>query len=282
MPELDAILQPDTLRTGRTPAWAFFPKLRLLLGWGIGVRETLGDERFDARTMFLLRERNVNLGPDEQLFVNEMAAHDATRPVRPFYLRSLAVNSCRIAAANALTVDFAGPKLCTESPCFHALEANDDLRLACSCGPTDVRGIEIERRIQSMKPEHASQLPRFGISEDDVSAFMNRPDGAPQDPRETAFFTYLKGATQSFHERRLRELVVDVAARPASFPIRLAELALRRNAGCAADGSLPDYDMASLTADTCLEIASREATEQVFDATWVPVLRFDADGLKLY
>lgn len=294
MAELDAILQPEEYRHVEAPEWVFLPNLRLLLGWGPGLWETLGDRMSAVRSMFvILNKRRPGLEEMEGFF-RWLVRYDADRPPMPFYARFLDDGTCGTLRANDICRHFAGPdshKL-HDPACGHPIEANENYRVTHHVSEDQILSLVVEKRTKSLKPEFQAKMGEFGLAH--ARGTGRRAERKPADQKrvrrqrdgsEQAFAEYLDGLKAEYRAVHVLELLGEPASRPHRFLIRMAELERGRLEAVARGKNDNDgvpyrpYEADELLLETCHSIASAEATDLAFDYAWKPVLRFDWTGL---
>lgn len=91
MAELEVIIQPYAYRSAnKPPAWAFFHHLRLLLGWGEGLWETLGDSMNRVHAAFVVFEPSSEISPFQlNGFIDRVEAYHLDKPRTPFCVHVL-------------------------------------------------------------------------------------------------------------------------------------------------------------------------------------------------
>lgn len=296
MAELDAILQPEEFRAAdQIPRWAFFRNLRLLLGWGDGLWETLGDGMSAVRTVFV---RGLPTHAPVPVGMNGFTAwredFDADRPPMPFYARSVTDVNCMRIAANQLCEAYGGHPVCPETPCHHPVEANMDYRVAREAGTGGSASIVIEKRAKTLKPEHRAAMAKIGLIP--VRGTGKRTSAKPADekrergertPFEQGFADHMSRLKEAYRAERIPELLVDPAKRPSNFLVEMARqerLRLQLVAQKINDASKQPYrpySQEELLLATVQGIADIEATALAHDYVWTPAARFDASGLTM-
>lgn len=294
MAELDTILQPAEYRREDAPEWVFVPSLRLLLGWGEGLWETLGDRMTAVRTLCLVWNPGGAALEELRAFFRWIDRYDADRPPMPFYARILDDASCQALHANDVCKAFVGPSAhaLNDRACGHPIEANEEYRVTHEVSEDRLLQLFVEKRTKSLKAEFRAKMEGFGL--EPVRGTGRRSERKPADEKrvrrlrnesEQAFAKHLDGLKQGYHAKRLLQLLEAPAARPPRFLVRMAELERSRLEAVARGKHDNDgmpyraYRADELVAATCHSIASSEATEIAFDYEWRRLLRFDRRGL---
>ncbi len=296
MGDLDVIIEPTQHPSPmqRPPAWAFFPRLRLLLGWGYELCEALGAQMSAVRTVFVYGRRRQDPMPrDMPEFLMWREAYDRERPPMPFYARSVTRGGpCISMAVNHICTKYSGPYICPPGPCYHPVEASMDYRVGCAINGDNHASITVEKRAKTLKPAHAAKMAELGLPHKYGTGNRSKPQPAdqPSEPsernrNERAFQSYLDRLKQAYHDTRLQELLTDPTARPPYFLVQMAKMT-RERLEAVAQGKNDmhrkrhrPYEETELLFDTCHAVASIEATGLAFDYQWKPVFRFDETGL---
>lgn len=294
MADLDVIIQPESFRLNpQWPAWAFFPNLRLLLGWGEGLWEVLGDRMAAVRTVFVRGQRpQTPVPPGMNEFVAWREDYDSVRPPMPFYARSVTDVNCMRIASNEVCFHYGGPSICPDAGCHHPLEANQAYRIARLVGADGVVSIVIERRSKTLSPVYQAKMEEFGLVHEHGVGKRTSPKLADErrirrqrNSNEQAFAQHMSLMKNTYRERRLDELLLDAASRPPDFLVEMARQARYRlelmAQGFKNEMGLPHamYTKDELLFATAIAIADTEATALAHDYAWTPVLGFDASGL---
>ena len=294
MAELDTILQPETFRFNpQAPAWAFFPNLRLLLGWGEGLWETLDERLSAARTVIMYGEHpqaTMPAGMDE--FIKWREDYDASRPPMPFYARGMTAVGCVRIAANVVCQAYGGPADCPLSGCHHPLEANQEYRVARLVGVDGAVTITIEKRIKSLNLEHRTKMAELGLAHERGTGkrALRKQLGEKRarrrrNPNEQAFAEQMSKMKEAYRARRIDELHTDLSSWPPEFLVEMArqeryrlELVAQRFNNEEGEPHRA-FTAEELLLATAKAVADTEATALAHDFTWKPVVSFGAAGL---
>ncbi len=296
MAELDVVLQPEHFRFEGAPRWAFFPRLRLLLGWGDGLQETLGDQMTAIRTVFCLAQHAPPPVTAIGNFITWLEAYDAERPPMPFYARVLDVSMCRHLYTNDLCTSFEGPVEHAHQGygSNHPIEANANYRVAHGVHDDGRLWLSIEKRFKTLKPEFEAKMIELGLPHEHGTGKRSQPKPANEkrtrrqrNPNEQAFAAYLTEIKNNHVALRVPELLLDAKSRPPRFLVQMAELERSRMEAVACgkndNNGVPhrDYTEEELLHATCHSIASAEATDLAFAYAWSPVCQFDDRGFTM-
>lgn len=300
MAELDPIIQPEEFRAdGGPPDWVFFHGLRLLLGWGDGLWETLGDGLSRIRTVFVIHHAaQMALQKELESLFEWIDGYDADRPPMPFYARVLhdKGHACTCAYANDVCKAYAGPPShALHGPeAYHPIEANENYRVAHGVSEDHLPYLRVEKRAKTLKPEFQDTMAEFGLAH--ARGVGRRSDPKPAGEKrvrrqrkqaEQAFAAHVEGLKKAYREERYLQLLADPASRPPRFLVAMAEQARLRLEDVARGKNGQDglpyapHTGDELLARTAHAIASAEATDLAFDYAWTPVVRFDRRGLVI-
>lgn len=297
MAELDAILQPVEFRSDAgAAAWVFFPRLRLLLGWGDGLGETLGDQMTAIRTAFCLAQFASPPVVEISEFISWLQDYDRNRPPMPFYARVLDASSCRHLYANDLCTAFAGPPDHAHHGygSHHPLEANANFRVSHGAHDDGRLWLAIEKRFKTLKPKFVAKMAELDLPHEHGTGKRSQAKPANEkrtrrqrNPNEQAFAAYLEDLKKDHVVMRVPELLLDAASRPPRFLVQMAELERARMEAVARgkndNNEVPyqPFTEEELLLATCHAIASAEATDLAFAYAWSPVCQFDDRGLTM-
>ncbi|WKZ28687.1 MAG: hypothetical protein QY323_04075 [Patescibacteria group bacterium] len=297
MAELDAILQPEEFRPdGAVAAWAFFPRLRLLLGWGDGLWEALGDQMTAIRTLFCFACHAPPPVLEIGSFIAWLEAYDAERPPMPFYARMLGAASCQYLYANDICTSFAGPADHAHQGygSNHPIEANANFRVAHGAHDDGRLWLSIEKRFKTLKPEFVAKMAELDLPHEHGTGKRSQAKPANEkrtrrqrNPDEQAFALHLTELKKNHVVLRVPELLLDASTRPPRFLVQMAELERVRMEAVARgkndNNGLPyqPYSDEELLLATCHAVASAEATDLTFVYAWSPVCQFDDRGLTM-
>lgn len=299
MADLDVILQPEEYRTSdqkQVSAWAFFPNLRLLFGWGDGLWETLGDRMSAVRTAFVIVKPSRPIQRELEAFFGWLDSYDERRPPMPFYARALqdSGHDCLRLHANDICTTFAGPPrhALHGQDSHHPLEANANYRVAHAVSDDRRICLTVEQRFKTLKPEFTAKMDELGLAHEHGTGKRAQPKPADQkrerrqrDGNEQAFVRYVEDRKEGYRVTRVLDLLGDPASRPARFIVQMAELERSRSEAIARgkrdNGGTPyrPYTEDELLLATCHSVVAAEATDLAFDYAWRPVRAFDARGL---
>lgn len=278
--ELQHTLQPDQFRTRDIADWAHFPYLHLLLGFGPGVMETLGEKICGLRNVF------VHVVPNampSKLVIEYVENCWEQWPVPGF--------------TPSLMIEYASPKN------FARFTENGDEASAFyarNCGPHDLCvdgwrvahqgfGVDcvfmLQQQKKNLRPELIEEMKNRGLDyARGTGKRADRPD-RQRTPDEQEFAKFVSVWKQEYIIRRL-----DILLRlPSSRPPDWGELVRRharedfgkttqsevRAARTKHDGRVrKKRTRDQLIESACRAVAHREASAAVFDSTWETVFAF--------
>jgi hypothetical protein len=170
MAELDVTIQPYAYRTAsKPPAWAFFHHLRLLLGWGEGLWETLGDRMNRVRAAFVIFEPSRTVSPTELGgYIERVETYRVDKPRSPFCVHVLRQGEIACSRLHTNDLDRSGDDPATHAlhgpEAHHALKGDARFRVAHSVEDDQIV-LTIERHYRVLNPGWTPVLrfDRYGL-----------------------------------------------------------------------------------------------------------------------
>lgn len=279
MKRLEHITQPHAFRgPDERPAWMHVPKLNLLLGWGDGLRETLGKGYPAAVRNVFVPVWDID-GFEDPVpypfgdFIDALYAYFAGREVLPF----IRVISARHCLAAWILPQGEVEWEATEHGLRRTFVEDQDYRIRL-----DAARVRLERRSKRLKPMFAEIKDSFERTHSTV-----RPPGKKRSAAEHGFAEVMDTLKRHFHVERKAELLTRPDLRPADFDeIRMTQLRTRTGElqrGKNGDDGLPKrpFTDEELLERTCHAIADREANDLTFDYAWNEVACATPDGVTL-
>jgi hypothetical protein len=280
------VSQPDKFRhDGDVPDWIWFPNLRLILGWGHGLWETLANRLMGVRHVFFLLGDGPRTGPAIEGLMDCRQRHFDFSPLQGIEPPLLVEATGRPVTVRYRMGDIGraepAPVHCPGG--LHVIVPDGEYAVRHGVADEDP-ALALCRRERTLKPQFQTKLAELGLRyESGVGKRDVRPDGQ-RTPPEQAFAEWVARYKHAFIARRTAELMKDEAARPADFAaMRAAHVRARTGAiqRRKRDGKgVPHrpYKEEDLLRRTCGEVARREATAMMFDARWHEIAVLTAGG----
>ena len=288
MNALSMFLQPHDYRRGLGgPEWVFFPHLGLLLGWGSGLREVLGQGLFGLRNIYVLSHEDRYLLEFGRFIAHFDLHHkELCKQHLPYFVEYIGFHGIALCPHGA---NYDWKLAHTSQPSLsHILEADKDYRVTHS-SPGNIPSLVLERRRKVLKPEFRQKMIELGLShEHGVGKREKDLDGkrSQRTPEEQQFTVFLDTVKKEYVGQRTAELLISHEKRPAHFDV-IRDQAFRRRQGEVQrhklDGDGVPYRIFSpreLEQRTCEVVAKSEAADSVFEHHWHPLYLLHADGIS--
>lgn len=268
----DPILQPEGFRAeSDVPEWVHFPLLHLLLGWGPGVWETIGDGIAGLRHVFLPVHAAARRPPIAAVidWRDRYYMFSKLREQAP----PLVIEG--VGGRNVLFDLGDGGLKTADAPCAdgaaHVIVPDGEYLVLHEHGEAG-SVITLARRTKALKAEYRAKLAALGSAEDAARTFA----------------AHVAKTKATYVERRTKELLKDAARRPPDFGERMAahvrsrmgEIERRKRDGLGRPKR--PYPPDELLRRTCGEIARTEATDLMFDYGTKVVCILSADGFRTF
>ncbi len=279
---LEFIQQPWGFRRDKTqPDWLHFPRLRLLLGWGPGIREYFRKSSLSGlRTIVIPESADISRPPlvwlmtwyDEHFLFNTrlrenappLAVFSAGKQNQCFRLGDEGLHKTELDS----TIKGLFPV--STSPEFGVRHAVDD----------DGSRLVLVQRSKRLKAKYQERMKQFGLV---YAPGTGKRDNSPDDqrtPSEQHFVEFISAIKHEYIEKRARELEKHPGLRPPNYEERRkahirSRLGEMQRGKCDREGrSKRPYTEEALTKRVCGEIARLESTNEMYDFTWIDVYAF--------
>lgn len=263
------ILQPEQYRPvvesalwgqQKNPRWIFYPDLHLLLGWGDGIWETLGEKLSGVKYCF-------NLSADLETVV----AIESFRAWHTDYHKN---------AANRPTLSIYYNNHCRHKCDDHVLDFESMYRvqhlvlMRMEFDPIPCCSLEVRTKV--LKPEHRLVMEKFGLVYEPGTGRIRLGGGERRDRNELEqrWATYVSRIKAEYVEKRATALLADPSCRPPQFALARQKM-IRSRAGEIERGKkngqgLPhiEYTKEELDRGAAHGIARKEATDSMCDFSW--------------
>ncbi len=271
-------------RIPEKPDWLFLPKLHLLLGWGQGLWDL--PNLMSIRHAFFLQSVAQPTPPIESVLDCrrrhfEYSPQRGTEP--PIVIEGSGMHTAIRYELNAIGRVEEKHVRCPGD--IHVIVPGGEYAVRHDPLGDDV-GLSLCRRVRTLKPQFQGLMKTFGlVYEPGVGKRGAKPDGQ-RTPQEQEFAEWMSKFKAQYIEGRVPKLMKDPAARPADFDaLRLAHIrsrlgAIQRGKRDSTGKPHRPYTDDALLRVTCGEVAGREATEQMFDASWTPVISYSSKGFS--
>ncbi len=273
---LASIQQPIKFRDRElVPKWVHFPRLRLLLGWGPGLRETLGSSVSGLRDVIIPENAGIIRPPlkwlmtkyDEHYLFNTRLCEIA--PQLSIIGVGAQCHSYRLDDTGLVKVDLNIPKnghfSIVSDPEYAVRYANDEQGVV----------LTVLRRTRHLKKKYQVQMKQLGLAYASGTGKWSKNPDSQRTPNEQRFAEFLSAVKREYIEKRVRDLEKEPRLRPPDFDgrckarvrSRLGEI--QRGKRDADGKNKHPYTEEALIRGTCIEIARREATDATYDFAWV-------------
>ncbi len=285
LPRHTSIAQPDTFTRGTTgPSWAWFPNLKLIFGWGDGLRETLKDNLLGVQHVFMLPDHPTK--PSIAGFLdNRERRHDYSRG------RDLAPPIIIEATSGASAVRYRLGDKCTLASVpmvcpggIHTLMRDQEYAVRHIAISTTETKLALCRRRRTLKPQFQGTMKQCGLVYQPSAGRDNTlAAGSKRTPQEKQFADWMK-KFKAMQFKKFLDQLKDPSKRPLDFE-QLKGVHARSRAGAVQRGkkdaqgkNVRFYSEDDLVRLASREVAGRMVAQLIFDQQWEEVALYTASG----